>query len=186
MRYFIALEIPVEDRKELLQVQELLKELLPKVRLTNNDKLHITLAFIGEQPDELKETLINILNDSVTGVSPFNIIPSYIDGFPNIHHPHTIWVGPKGDIEKLLLIRERIKDSLNGIQIGIDERRFTPHIAIAKTNGNLFIDLQTEDKLRNIMDRSFAPIKVSSIKLFESVPDEGFHKHNTLAEIKLG
>jgi|SRR5579884_791565 len=184
MRFFIALEIPVENRKELRKVQEELKELVPEVRLTDNDKLHITLAFIGEQPEDLKEPLIDVLNNSAKDIQPFEVKPSYIDGFPNIHRPHTIWIGVNGEIDKLLHIRERIKDGLLSLQLPVDERRFTPHIAIAKT-GNLRISAQTEELLQQLMVGNFDPIIVQSIKLFESVPDEGFHRHNTLAEIKL-
>ncbi len=184
MRFFIALEVPDEDKTELKQVQTKVQKILPEVRLTDNGKLHLTLAFIGEQPDDLKESLIQILNDAASGIKKFEITPAYIDGFPNIHHPHTIWVGVKGDIDKLLHIRERIKDGLIGLKLAVDERRFTPHIAIAKAE-NLKIAPPTEEKLEQIMSGNFNPIVVSSIKLFESVPDEGFHTHNTLAEIKL-
>jgi hypothetical protein len=31
----------------------------------------------------------------------------------------------------------------------------------------------------------FEPITISAIKLFASVPDNGFHKHNTLATVHL-
>jgi RNA 2',3'-cyclic 3'-phosphodiesterase len=183
MRFFIALEVPEENRQELKQVQLQVEKLIPEIRLTDNDKFHITLAFIGDQPENLKESLIEVLNHSVEGIAPFEVKPSYIDGFPNIHHPHTIWAGVNGDIDKLLRIRERIKDGLKKLQLPVDERRFTPHIAIAKSL-NLQISPETEENLQTLI-KNEEPIKVTSIKLFESIPEDGFHKHNTLAEIKL-
>ena len=42
-----------------------------------------------------------------------------------------------------------------------------------------------ESEFEKIEMQSFKPIVVNSIKLFESIPNEGFHNHNTLAEIKL-
>lgn len=183
MRFFIALEVPQENREQLKVVQKNLEISIPEVRLTDNEKLHITLAFIGEQSDNLKESLVEILNRSVDGIDPFEVKPSYIDGFPNIHHPHTLWVGVNGDIDKLLRIRERIKDGLKKLELPFDERRFTPHIAIAKCS-NLQISPSTEEKLQSLV-RNEQPIRVISIKLFESLPEEGFHKHTTLAEIKL-
>lgn len=185
MRFFFALEIPDGDRRELQQVQQRIKAILPSIHLTDPNKLHLTLAFVGEQGEELKESLVEIMNKSVAGVSPFQITPSYIDGFPDIHHPHTLWVGVKGDIDKLLTIRERIKDSLQSLNLPVDVRRFTPHIAIGKIRGAKLGQNQ-EETLRQIMSTGFEPINVSSIKLFESVPDGGLHTHNTLAEIKLG
>src|SRR3989344_6744344 len=132
MRYFIALEIPTESQKELEDVQAKLADLIPQARLTDPAKLHLTLAFIGEQSDTLKDSLIDVIRNSVSGIPPFEITPAYIDGFPDIHEPHTILVRVKGDIDKLLLIRERIKDGLQELRLMVDERRFAPHIAIGK------------------------------------------------------
>ncbi len=184
MRFFIALEIPLESKAEIEEVQQKLYRLIPDAHLTDPDKLHLTIAFLGEQPDEAQEILTGIIKSSVEKVKPFQITPAYIDGFPNLHHPHTLWVGVKGDIDKLLLIRERIKDKLVASGLLIDERRYIPHIAIAKLK-NTDINEKLEVELEKIMAVFFEEIRISSIKLFESVADEGFHHHNTLAEIEL-
>lgn len=185
MRFFIALEIPEESRTQLQVVQKEVKQLLPQIHPTDSEKLHLTLAFIGEEPTELQNKLTQIMQAATSGVTSFEITPAYLDGFPNLHNPHTIWVGVKGDIDKLLLIRERIKDGLSSIELPIDERRFTPHIAIAKSNNHLKVSREIETGLEKIMAGSFGSIPIQSIKLFESIPAHGFHRHNTLAEIRL-
>ncbi len=184
MRFFIALEVPENSRQELTQLQQALKKLIPEARLTDNDKLHITIAFIGEQPDTLKDSLIKILKDAALGIKAFEVTPAYFDGFPVIHNPHTLWVGVKGDVDKLIIITERIRDGLSDLGLPVDQRRFVPHIAIAKTS-NFHLSDSTEQQLQVLISKPLSPITVSSIKLFESVADEGFHKHNTLAEIPL-
>lgn len=184
MRFFIALEIPEENKSQIEKIQDGIKNLIPSARLTDHDKLHLTLAFIGEQPDILKDQLIEVLRNAAQGVSPFQITPAYIDGFPNIHHPHTLWIGVKGDIDKLLIIRERIKDELTGLNLLVDERRFTPHISIADVQ-KLSTKGEMEAHLQHLVESDLEPINVSSIKLFESIPEHGFHRHNTLAEVKL-
>lgn len=185
MRFFIALEIPSENRLQFQAIQAKLHTLIPQVRLTDLDKIHLTLAFLGEQPDQLKDKLTEIIQAASTGVPSFKVTPAYIDGFPNIHHPQVLWVGVKGDIDKILLIREGVKDGLESLHLPVDERRFIPHISVAKVNNNLKVSRELEVNLEKIMTLSFDPIKITSIKLFESVPEGGFHKHNTLAEINL-
>lgn len=184
MRFFIALEIPQISKEQLYLVQEKIQQLIPAARLTDNDKLHLTLAFIGEQPDQLQHDLVRVIKKAASGITPFSVTPAYFDGFPNLHHPYTLWVGVKGDVDKLVLIRERIKDGLAGLEFLVDERRFIPHIALAKLS-NLSIEPDLEEKLEQIIQTPLEPIKINSIKLFESTPDGGFHKHNTLAEVKL-
>ncbi len=184
MRFFIALEIPPESRQELEVVQEQLRQLFPQIRLTENNKLHLTIAFVGEQPDDLKESLITALKRAAADQASFEVTPAYIDGFPHLHSARTLWVGVKGDIDKLFVIRERVKDELAGMNLGIDERRYVPHIAIGKVHG-LNLQPDQEEALQKLMNKTFETIQITSLKLFESIPEEGFHKHNTLAEIPL-
>lgn len=185
MRFFIALEIPEQNKSQFQAIQAKLRILIPQARLTALDKIHLTLAFVGEQPDQVKDQLTDIIKNAAQHVPSFEVTPAYIDGFPTLHKPQVLWVGVKGDIDKVLLIRERIKDELATLHLPADERRFVPHITIAKFNNHFQIDRNLEVSLEKMMAVYFDPIQITSIKLFESVPNEGFHKHNTLAEVKL-
>lgn len=185
MRFFIALEIPQESRQELETVQRKLDDIIPGVRLTDNNKLHLTLAFVGEQPEQLKEKLAQVIQEATDGISSFKITPAYIDGFPSLHTAHTFWVGVKGDTDKLMVLRERIKDGLSQIGLDTDDRRFVPHVAIAKLNNHFRLQPDQEAALQKMMLDNFSPVQISSLKLFESIPEHGFHRHNTLAEIPL-
>ncbi len=185
MRYFIAFEIPSENIPQFQSIQTRLHTLIPRIKLTELGKIHLTIAFLGEQDDSLKKRLVEIIRTAVEGVPAFEVTPAYIDGFPSIHHPSVLWVGVKDDIDKILLIRERIKDGLAGLGLSVDERRFVPHITIAKISGDFKVNKLLEEELQKMTNEEFDPIKITSIKLFESVPDGSFHKHNTLAEIKL-
>lgn len=184
MRFFVALEIPPENLEELIVLQKQVKEILPEIQLTEPDKMHLTIAFIGDQDESLKTDLIKLITDAARGVSAFEVSPGIIDGFPNIHHPNVLWVGVNGEIDNLLVLRERVKDGLKQLRLVVDERRFTPHITLAKTRGEVITPAQ-EQALQELALEKFKSIGVSSIKLFESIPNHGFHSHNTLAEVKL-
>lgn len=185
MRFFIALEIPSENSPQFQAIQHRLSTLIPQAKITNFDKIHLTLAFLGEQNDNLVPDLTKILEESAKDISPFEVTPAYIDGFPNLHNPNILWVGVKGDIDKVLQIRERIKDELASLKLPVDERRFIPHITIAKFSNPFKVDKDLEVELEKLMAQPFDPIKIFSIKLFESVPNEGFHSHNVLSEVAL-
>lgn len=184
MRFFIALEIPDTSKDDLSRVQNRLKKVIPDFRPSELDKLHLTIAFVGEKPESLKEPLIQVLNQAAKDISSFIITPGYLDGFPHLHDAHVLWIGVKGDVDKLFLIRHRIKDGLIRLKLDVDERRFIPHIALGKVD-DLSLNASQENELEKIEQETFDPIRVASIKLFESIPNEGFHNHNTLAEIRL-
>lgn len=185
MRFFISLDLPDKSEQELITVQQQVLKLIPGAKLTEAGQLHLTIAFIGEQPDNLREKLVEAMKNAAYDIPAFTVTPAYIDGFPELHHAHTLWVGVKGDIDKLFVIRERVKDELAKIGLIVDERRYIPHIAIAKTN-HLNLTPFQENQLQELMlQQQFQPIKINNLKLFESVPNEGFHQHNTLATVPL-
>ncbi|MDO8638145.1 MAG: hypothetical protein Q7R43_01105 [Candidatus Daviesbacteria bacterium] len=67
-----------------------------------------------------------------------------------------------------------------------EDRRYIPHIAVGKVNSNYILSEHQEARLQEMAVRKdFESINIVSIKLFESIPEEGFHRHNTLAEIPL-
>lgn len=185
MRFFIALDLPEESKNELFEVQEKLKPLIPGAKFTDPEKLHLTIAFIGEQDPDFKDPLLKIMTEASQNIKPFSVTPSYIDGFPHLHTANTLWVGVKGDIDKLYELRHHIKDGLSDLGLPVDQRRFVPHIALAKMS-NFKLKKEVEKEFENIMSGEFSPIIVTSVKLFESIPEHGFHRHNTLAEVELG
>lgn len=184
MRFFIALEIPESSRLQIEEVQKQIKQIIPHIRLTGPEKLHLTIAFIGDQPDELKSDLTKILSKAVQEIKAFSVTPAYIDGFPNLHNARVLWIGVKGDIDRLMILRERVKDGLINLSLEADIRRYVPHITLGKVD-NFSLEESQERQFEQIMAAQFEPIQINSVKLFESIPQEGFHKHNTLAEIKL-
>ncbi len=184
MRFFIALEIPPENTQDIFQVQKQIKDIIPSLKVTYPEKLHLTIAFIGDQDDEMKDKLIEVITEAAHDIHPFEVSPGYIDAFPNIHHPQVLWMGVSGEVTNLIILRERIKDGLKALNLPVDERRFTPHITIGKLQ-NIELNEEQEALLQQLALEKYQPIQISSIKLFESVPNQGFHNHNTLAEIKL-
>ncbi len=184
MRFFIALEIPEENKKELEDLEAKLAQIIPNFRPTDSGKLHLTFAFVGEQPEEWKKPLAEVIKQAVIGIKPFDITPAYLDGFPNLHHARIFWVSIKGDIDKLYILKERLKDGLAKLGLPSDERRFVPHIALGKVK-NFTLTPDQEKEFEKIDFGSLSEVRVSSVKLFESIPGHGFHKHNTLETAEL-
>jgi 2'-5' RNA ligase len=72
--------------------------------------LHITLRFLGEQPDELVPSLVEAVQEPFK-VAPFTIHWRGLGAFPSVRRPRAIWVGigdgaaPLGVIESELARR---------------------------------------------------------------------------------
>ncbi len=123
MRFFIALEIPENSKQELANLQSSIKKIIPQIHLSDIDKLHLTIAFVGEEPDSLRKPLVEVVSKAASGIKPFPVSPAYIDGFPTLHHARVLWIGVKGEIDKLHIIRHKVKDGLEHLQLDTDERK---------------------------------------------------------------
>jgi 2'-5' RNA ligase len=62
MRLFVALDIDESIRGKIVRFMEGVREFAPDVRWVRAESLHVTLKFIGEQPDpeEIKQVLSKI------------------------------------------------------------------------------------------------------------------------------
>jgi len=125
-RCFICIDLPLETRKYLEEVQEILKKKsFFHGKFTEFENLHLTLKFLGEISEdkivEVKERLKKI---------KFNIFPAHLDevGVFSERFISIIWIklGGKGIFE----LQKQIDDSLKGLFEA--EKKFMSHVTIAR------------------------------------------------------
>ena len=69
MRLFIALEIDEAIRERIARFTEGVRNFAPDARWVKEESLHVTLKFIGEQPDEKVEAIKTALTTVRGGTS---------------------------------------------------------------------------------------------------------------------
>ncbi|WP_129125131.1 RNA 2',3'-cyclic phosphodiesterase [Geomonas oryzae] len=159
-RLFIAIELPDE-------IKETLSSFccdLPGMRWVPTDQIHLTLRFLGDvQPKEaagLKEALAAI------AFAPFPLTVQGVGHFPPHGHPRVLWIGLE-ESRPLLELQQRIETAVAGAGIVPEERRFSPHITIARIKENASAAVKLfEVKHRQL---SFPPFTVEDFILFSSV-----------------
>ena len=121
MRLFVAVEPSPGFRVALTDLQERLQAAGVTGRFSNPDGLHLTLAFIGEWPEEVTDVLPVVRK-------PFSITLSHLGIFPEAN---VLWAGiePSSELDNLAkLVRKSLAD--NGIPF--DRKNFNPHITLAR------------------------------------------------------
>ena len=92
MRLFVALEIPVAVRENLVALLNSLRALSPQTRWVRPENLHVTLKFIGEAPAaklaEIRSALAGARSDQ-----PITLDFRGLGFFPNEKHPRVFWAG---------------------------------------------------------------------------------------------
>ncbi len=125
MRLFIAIDMNDEMRQGLIEVQDSLRI---AGRAVPPEKLHLTLAFIGEYPDP--EAVLNAMESAT--FTPFEFTISDLGSSRN----DVVWASAADHIH-LKEISNRIREVLSSANIPIDSQLFYPHITLfrkAETN----------------------------------------------------
>ena len=162
-RTFIAIEIPVKVKELIASRVERLKGLAPRgVKWVDPKTCHLTLAFLGNVPNDRLLTLPRLLDAVATESPPLRLKTGLLGAFPNPSRPRVLWLGLEGDTQSLALTQCRLQDALETDGFPREQRAFKPHITLGRARGKGFISLpeaalngQAEDALtlevRNIV-----------------------------------
>ena len=124
-RLFVAIDLPEELRVSVAAIGGK----LAGARRVLAEQIHLTLRFIGEVDDKM----FAVIRAALAGVSaaPFSLTLRGVGHFPPGRHPRVLWVGMEA-CEPLMELQQRVELALIGTGIAPEERRFSPHITIAR------------------------------------------------------
>jgi RNA 2',3'-cyclic 3'-phosphodiesterase len=133
IRAFIAIELPEGLKKELAELETQLKRNSPPVvKWVDPNNIHITLKFLGEiSADSIGELMLAI-EESTSGIHPFKLEIREIGAFPNLERVGVIWVGIKGEMEKIAQLQKRIESNTEQLGFPRESRVFTPHLTLGR------------------------------------------------------
>lgn len=140
-RLFIAAEPPDSVRGELFHELEPLRSLWRFVKWEPDDKLHITIKFLGNVPGVKREAIHTALDDISGKMEPFPVILGGLGVFPNERRPRVLWIGVRTGRDELNTLYERIEESLATIGFSREKRRFSAHITIGRIKHPRVLDL---------------------------------------------
>src|SRR5436305_9919717 len=133
MRLFFAIDLPRE-------VQAALGSLRPPdnlawardYRWVEPSLMHVTLAFLGEQPPDRLDQLKEIGAATAAGCKPGDVSLGGAGSFGPPRAPRVLWVGLLGNLGHLREVQTRLADALRTAGFGIEDRAFSPHITLAR------------------------------------------------------
>jgi RNA 2',3'-cyclic 3'-phosphodiesterase len=132
MRLFIALDIDTNIRNRIAYFLDGVSAFSPEARWANPESLHVTLKFIGEQPEAAVEEIKQAL--SAVRATTSEIYFRGYGFFPNAKAARVFWVGVEvGPQLPALAAAIAIKLALLGIPK--EDRAFTPHLTLARAAG---------------------------------------------------
>ena len=99
----------------------------------NPESLHVTLKFIGEQPDAAIEQIKNELAARSRPDAPQIQFRGY-GFFPTAKSPRVFWIGMEAGPE-LAALAAAIDEKMAALGIPKEDRAFSPHLTLARAAG---------------------------------------------------
>lgn len=131
MRLFLALNLDPEVRHRVHAATHALRIAAPLVRWIDESKLHLTLKFLGEQPESLVAPLAAALDKAAGQSRELDLQFGVIGAFPNFRRARVVWLGVAPD-PKLELLHHDIEVACDGLGLGVDGRPFRPHVTLGR------------------------------------------------------
>lgn len=132
MRLFIALDLDDSIRERITRFIEGVQPFAPDARWVKPESLHITLKFIGEQPesvlDRIKLTLPTVI------ASTTQIRFRGYGFFPTPKSARVFWIGMEAG-PQLAELASTIDEKLTTLGIAKEERPYSPHLTLARGPG---------------------------------------------------
>lgn len=196
MRLFFAVELPEPVREQLYALQDEMRANLPvdAIRLVKHEQLHVTLAFLGEVPEEkleeVKETANALCLDSPGSKLKFE----GLGAFPNWRSPHVIWVGVKENDLKphdkngpLTALGTLLTTKCAALTGSAPENKVLLHVTLARSSKRLSHNTAREVSryLKALPEPNFGTASISEVVLFQSTLSSSGSRHDPIAHFNL-
>jgi RNA 2',3'-cyclic 3'-phosphodiesterase len=132
MRLFVALNIDDAIRERITRFVDGVRNFAPDACWVKPETLHVTLKFIGEQPDESVEKIARALSTLQAEMTEINF--RGFGFFPPAKSARVFWIGIEAGTP-LATLAAAIDDKMPGLGIAKEDRAFSPHLTLARAAG---------------------------------------------------
>jgi RNA 2',3'-cyclic 3'-phosphodiesterase len=165
MRLFAALPLPRDVSAALGKGLAKARELYPRIHWVREEKMHLTLHFFGDLPDDCVQYLYHVFeNDATLARTPIPMRLGLPGKFPEKGPPKVLWVGLDKGREDLQEYWRLFETKLIPLHLQPDPEGFSPHVTVARA-GKASVDAGWVD----FVQVPRIDFKISELVLYQSV-----------------
>lgn len=162
MRLFVAINLPDDLRAAVHEGTAPVREALPELRWVSPAKLHLTVRFLGDQPESMVSDLTRVLAAAAQQSMPIPLSFKGIGAFPGFKRARVVWLGVEYE-PKLELLYHDVETACMSIGFEVEGRAFRPHLTLARVASRL-----PEERARDLA-RAARGIRLRTSTTVESV-----------------
>lgn len=131
MRLFLAINLEPDVRRAIVDTLAPLKDAAPSLSWVDESRVHLTLKFFGEQPEDVVPRIAAAVDAAARRHRPFPIRIGGVGAFPNFRRARVVWLGIEHE-PRLELLHHDVETACATIGFGVEGRAFRPHLTLAR------------------------------------------------------
>ena len=179
IRAFLAIELD-DTLRSALAVQQFL---LPLPRKEPIENLHLTLVFLGEQPERKLEEVHEAIGALKLPALSLDLAGLGLFGGEKVR---AVWAGVAPN-PALMRLQEKVETIVRRAGVVTEHRRFVPHVTLGRFRPpGIEERMRIERAVATGSDFRAGPLPVREIVLFESIRSASGSRYEVLARYPLG
>jgi 2'-5' RNA ligase len=172
IRSFVAIRLDEAVREAVAAVVERLRPLGGSVAWVPTANLHLTLQFLGEQPEERLAAAEAALDAAAARSAPIETALHGIGAFPGLEQPRILWVGLAQGALEVRALQARVAEALAREGFPREERPWHPHLTIGRVHDDRRWRREAGPALRQALAQAaatrFGTLRISEVALMRS------------------
>ncbi|MEO8974083.1 MAG: RNA 2',3'-cyclic phosphodiesterase [Ktedonobacteraceae bacterium] len=136
-RTFIALELNEALQRHLSGMIHQMASALPDLRWVDPTGIHLTLAFLGDLPDEQLAEAMQATEVAAQSIMAFDYRLAHVGIFGSLRQPRVIWIGIEEPAGTLLRLHRVLNRELELRGFVVETRPFSPHLTLSRVKNPL-------------------------------------------------
>jgi 2'-5' RNA ligase len=166
MRLFIATNFPAVVLRDLNDRVTKLRPRLPSASWVREETQHLTLAFLGEQPEANVDAVTPALTKALQKIPAFEARLRSSGFFPNPRHARVGWIGLQPE-ENFVTLAQTVREVVQEHGVTLDGGEFKPHLTLMRIR-DPWPPASSELFTKTLREYESAPFLVDSVTLFSS------------------
>lgn len=183
MRLFIAIPLPPDLAN---RATEVLPSALPALRRVKAENLHVTLAFLGQTPDERLDDVAAAASEAAAPIQPFTLSFDRAGRFPDRGRPRVVWLGIADGAASVLELGASVYAGLRTRRLRFDDRPLSPHLTLARVAEDASLpEAKTVGAALESLAVEGLRFEVAEIRVVQSVLSPKGPRYTALATVPL-
>lgn len=171
IRTFIAIDLPINLKKEIASIQQHLRPYFTRAKVSwvKSENMHLTLKFLGDVLSTDIPKVITACN-FMKETTAFELYLNTIGFFPGLRKPKVLWCG-YGSSDALSGVQNQIETALVPMGFVTENKPFVAHLTLAR--------------IKEINSNPSAPFHVDMTAVQEYINKTPISIHHPVHSIKL-